>query len=81
MPRKRLASTVLRFDEPIKPLDLDAMKEPKPMQEIHQIQEKIYEEDKNLSRKERIDKTNRIAEEMIRRHGLKLRLHGKDKAA
>ena len=57
------------------------MKEPKPMQEIHQIQEKIYEEDKNLSRKERIDKTNRIAEEMIRRHGLKLRVRDKDKAA
>ena len=57
------------------------MKEPKPMQEIHQIQEKIYEEDKNLSRKERIDKTNRIAEEMIRRHGLKLRVRDKGKAA
>ena len=57
------------------------MKEPKPMREIHQIQEKIYEEDKNLSRKERIEKTNRIAEEMIRRHGLKLRLRTKDKAA
>ena len=57
------------------------MKEPKPMQEIHQIQEKIYEEDKNLSRKERIDKTNRIAEEMIRRHGLKLRVQDKGKAA
>ena len=57
------------------------MKEPKPMQEIHQIQEKIYEEDKNLSRKERIEKTNRIAAEMIRRHGLKLRFRNKDKAA
>lgn len=57
------------------------MKEPKPMQEIHQIQEKIYEEDKNLSRKERIEKTNRIAEEMIKRHDLKLRFRNKAKAA
>jgi len=57
------------------------MKEPKLMQEIHKIQEKIYEEDKNLSRKERIEKTNRIAEEMIRRHGLKLRVRDKDRAA
>lgn len=56
------------------------MKEPKPMREIHKIQEKIYEEDKRLSRERRIEKSNRIAEEMIRRHGLKLRFH-KDKAA
>ena len=57
------------------------MKEPKPMQEIHEIQKKIYEQDKNLSRKVRIEKTNRIAEEMIRRYGLKLRLRNQDKAA
>ena len=55
------------------------MKEPKPMQEIHETQEKIYEEDKNLSRKERIDKTNRIAEETIRKYGLKIKRA--DKAA
>ena len=57
------------------------MKEPKPMQEIHEVQEKIYEQDKNLSRKERIEKTNRIAEEMIQQYGLKLHLRKKDKAA
>ena len=57
------------------------MKEPKPMQEIHDIQEKIYEEDKHLTREQRIEKSNRIAEEMIRRHGLKLRLRSNDKAA
>ena len=55
------------------------MREPKPMQEIHEIQEKIYEEDKQLTREQRIEKTNRIAEEMIHRHGLKLRRP--DKAA
>ena len=57
------------------------MKEPKPMQEIHEIQERIYEEDKHLTREQRIEKSNRIAEEMIRRHGLKLHIWGKDKAA
>ena len=57
------------------------MKEPKPMQEIHETQKKIYEEDKNLSRKERVKKTNRIAEQLIARYGLNLRLRYKDKAA
>ena len=57
------------------------MKEPKPMQEIHEIQEKIYEEDKHLTREQRIEKSNRIAEEMIRRYGLKLYLRDKEKAA
>ena len=57
------------------------MKEPKPMQEIHDIQEKIYEEDKHLTREQRIEKSNRIAKEMIRRYGLKLHLRGNDKAA
>lgn len=49
------------------------MKEPKPMQEIHEIQERIYEEDKHLSREQRIEKTNRIAEEMIRKYHLNIR--------
>jgi hypothetical protein len=45
------------------------MKEPKPMQEVHEWRHKIQEEDKRLSRRERIEKTRRIAEEVIRRYG------------
>ena len=57
------------------------MKEPEPMREIHKIQEKIYKEDQNLAYKERVEKTNLIAEEMMRRHGLKRCFRHKDKAA
>ena len=57
------------------------MQEPKPMREVHEWQKKVYEKNKRLSRKQRIEKSNRLAEEMIRRHGLKLRFPGKDKAA
>ena len=49
------------------------MREPKPMREVHEWRHKIYKEDKNLSRKQRIEKTRRIAEEAVRRYGLKLR--------
>ena len=55
------------------------MKEPKPMQEIHEVRHKIYEEDKHLSPKELVEKINRNAEDLIRRYGLKLRRS--DKAA
>ena len=55
------------------------MKEPKPMREVHEWRRKIYEEEKNLSRKERIEKIKRNAAEMIQRYGLKLRRP--DKAA
>lgn len=49
------------------------MKEPKPMKEVHEWRHKIYEEDKNLSPKERIEKTRRIAEEAAKRYGLNLK--------
>ena len=49
------------------------IKEPKPMMEIHKIQEKIYEQDRRLTRRQRIEKTNRIAEEMVHQYGLKPR--------
>ena len=55
------------------------MKEPKPMREVHEWRRKIYEEDKGLSRKQRIEKTRRIAEEAVHRYGLKLKQT--DKAA
>jgi len=49
------------------------MKEPKPMQEVHEWRHQIDEENKNLSWKERVEKANRIAEETIRKYGLKIR--------
>lgn len=56
------------------------MKEPKPMQEVHEWRHKIYEENKNLSWKEQVEKSNRIAEETIHKYGLKIR-QANDKAA
>ena len=55
------------------------MKEPKAMQEVHEWRHKNREEDKHLSWKERVEKINRISEEMIRKYGLKIRRS--DKAA
>ena len=48
-------------------------KEPKPMREIHEIREKLYEENKNLSHKEHIAKVHREAEAAIKKYGLKLK--------
>jgi len=48
-------------------------KEPKPMREIHAIQEKLYDEEKGLSDKERIAKIHKEAEELIKKYGLKFR--------
>ena len=55
------------------------MKEPKPMQEIHEIRRKIYEEDKYLTRKQRVQRIRRSAQEGLRRYGLNIRRT--DKAA
>ena len=49
------------------------MKEPKPMQEIHEIRKKLYEENKHLSDKQRIQKARRVAKEVIERGGLRVR--------
>jgi hypothetical protein len=57
------------------------MQEPKPMREVHEWQGKVYDKNKRLSRKQRIEKSNRLAEEMIRRHGLKIKICQIDKAA
>lgn len=48
-------------------------KEPRPMQEIHEIQERIYEEEKNLMDEEKLNRLHKEAEEVKRRWGLKLR--------
>ena len=45
------------------------MKEPKPMQEIHEIQKKLYQEEKKLPLVERMQKRHREASEAIRAHG------------
>lgn len=48
-------------------------KEPRPMREIHEIQEKIYEEQKNMADKEKIAAIHREAEEAVKKYGLNLR--------
>ena len=55
------------------------MKEPKPMQEVHEIRKKIYEETKHLTRKQRVEKIRRAAHNGLHRYGLTIRRT--DKAA
>jgi hypothetical protein len=52
-------------------------KEPGPMREIHQIQERIFEGERNLSPRERIDKLHKEAAEIIRKYGLKIKTSSK----
>lgn len=49
-------------------------KEPKPMLEIHEIQERLYEEEKSLTSKERIAKIHKESEELVKEYGLKFKL-------
>ena len=49
------------------------MKEPKPMREIHAIREKISREDRCLTRRQRVEKTHRVAAELMQKYGLKFR--------
>jgi hypothetical protein len=46
-------------------------KEPKPMREIHQIQERFFDKEKNLSSRERIRKLHKEAKEIIKKFGLR----------
>lgn len=48
-------------------------KEPKPMREIHEIQERLYEEQKNMTDEKKLEALHREAEEAKRKYGLKLR--------
>lgn len=48
-------------------------KEPKAMQEIHEIRERLYEEEKDLSDKELIAKIHKEAQECIKKYGLKIK--------
>jgi len=49
-------------------------KEHRPMREIHEIQEKIYEEEENLTKKERLQRLHKEAEEAKKKYGLRLRV-------
>ena len=49
------------------------MTEPIPMREIHEIREKIYEEEKNLSNQERLVKIHAEAVRLIEKYGLKFK--------
>jgi hypothetical protein len=49
------------------------MNESKVMEELHKIREKIYEEEKNMSIKERVKKTREESEKYIKEHNLKLK--------
>jgi hypothetical protein len=46
-------------------------KEPKPMREIHQIQENIFKKEKNLTPRQRISKLHKETAEIIKKYGLK----------
>lgn len=48
-------------------------KEPRPMQEIHKIQEELYEKEKRLTTKERIAKIHKEAQEAIKKYGIKVK--------
>lgn len=43
------------------------------MREIHEIQEKLYEEEKSLSQEERLQKIRREASEVVKKYGLKFK--------
>ena len=49
------------------------LSEPKPMRKIHEIEEKIYEEQKGLSIKEKVEAIHRESEEALKKWGLNLR--------
>ena len=52
-------------------------KEPKPMREIHQIQEEFFDKERKLSSRQRIRKLRKEAAEIIRKYGLKLKTASK----
>ena len=53
------------------------IEEPKPMQEIHKIQDQIYEEIKDLSPIERAERSNKVAHEFMKKHNLNLEIVSK----
>jgi hypothetical protein len=49
------------------------VKEPKPMREIHQIQERLFDKEKKLSSRDRIRKLHKEASGIIKKYGLKIK--------
>ena len=48
------------------------IKEPKAMREIHEIMEKIYEEEKDLTKEEILSRIKKDSQQLIEDRGLKL---------
>ena len=48
------------------------IKEPKSMAEIHEVREKIYEETKNMTAKEKLEWVHKESEKTKKKYGLKL---------
>lgn len=48
------------------------MREPKSMQEIHEIMERLHNKRKKMSRKEVVEDIHRGADGLIKRYGLKI---------
>ncbi len=55
--------------------------EPKSMKDIHEIQEKLYEERKGMTDEEILKDLHQTTEELIRKHGLKIKTLSKQKIA
>ena len=53
------------------------LKEPKPMREIHQIQERFFDKEKNLSSRQRILKLHKEATGIMRKYGLRTKMGSK----
>lgn len=47
--------------------------EARPMREIHEIQERIYEEQKSMTDKEKIEAVHKEAEDVRKKYGLKIK--------
>jgi hypothetical protein len=52
-------------------------KEPKPMREIHQIQEGFFDKERKLSSRQRIRKLRKEAAAIMRKYGLKIKTASK----
>jgi hypothetical protein len=52
-------------------------KEPKPMREIHRIQENIFDKERNLTPRQRISKLHKETSAIIRKYGLKIKTSSK----
>ena len=48
-------------------------REPEAMREIHEIRERLHEEEKDLSTKEKLEKTHREAQELTKKYNIKFK--------